>query len=174
MTNNLNYIKKTQSFIKEFEKELDPEKLGEACIELQKVNLKKEHDLRIIIQVRAAALVQWLNLIEMLDEHIEPSFDVSAGVSMKLLSGNKDDGRTSAERDKAAEDHNKKIRNYNMQVSLARIDHQVTPHAKTFIRKNYTGLPSDQLELKTAIEKGLKKTTRVEDFLKLLVHMPHK
>ena len=187
MTNNLNYIKNTQTLVKEFEKTKNPEHLNKAYTELKKINLKKEKDISAIVQIRTAALLQWLNLLQILDDNIDPSFDVNKGVSLKVQPktnyGGVDypswvdpksinDPNALADFQKASAENNKKIQNRNLQISLTRTNQQVTPIAKTFIRKNYTGLPSDQAELRSSIGKILKNQSRKDDFSKLLVPLP--
>jgi len=189
MTNNVNYIKNTQTFVKEFEKAMNPEYLSKAFTELNKVNLKKEKELSIIVQIRTAALLQWLNLLKILDDNIDPAFDVNKALSLKVQPktnyGGVDypswvdpksinDPNALADFKKASEENSKKIQNKNLQISFSRLNQRIPPLAKTFIRKNYTGLPNDQLELRSSMEKILKNQNRKDDFSKLLMPLPNR
>ena len=182
MTNNLNYIKKSQALVKRFEEEQDPEFLSAAYIELQKVNIRNEKDLTVLMHVRVEALLQWLKLIKILDDHIDPAFDINEGGTLKVLPKTNYNGvdypswvdpasidaNAAAEFRKASEENDKKLDDFNLQVSFSRLNQHIPRLAKTFVHKNYTGLPTDQLELKTTIEKTLKNPARKEDFLTLL------
>ena len=166
MTNNSNYLKKAQQLIKKFDEEKDTEYLEQASIELQKVRPGKETNLHTLAEVRLSGLVQWLSLLQVIDGNSQPGFDANENVSINVPLRR---DVSNEERKKAVEENNKKVDMQNMQVRFARLNQRLTPLAKTYIRKNYTGLPTDQLELKTWIEKTLKDPARKEDFLKLLV-----
>jgi len=166
MTNNQNYLKKVQELIKKFDEDKDTEHLGNACIELQKVRPGKETNLHHLAEIRLAGLLQWLSLLQEIDANMQPGFDINKGVSMKVPMRR---DVSDEDRAKAVEANDKEVDNFHLQLQLIRLSNHIAPLAKTYVHRNYTGLPTDQLELKTSIEKILKNPARREDFMKLLV-----
>ena len=178
MTDNAHRVKESKILVEKFEIEKEPERLREAYVLLNGVNLENEKNPLSRIQLRTAALLQWLNLLQTIDNYLDPKFNEDEGVPMHVYSPFDGDADLSGNPEamekykKAEEENTKKQMNYRLQVQLARLNESIPPLARAFIRKNYTVLPPDQAELRSSIEKMLKNKARKDDFLTLLVPLP--
>src|SRR5207253_830012 len=83
-----------------------------------------------------------------------------------------DDPKAREQYEKAIAANRAKIRNYRMQTYLGRLKEPIPLGAEVFIRHSYTLAASDQMELKTAIDKIIKDPRRKSDLLKLLPQLP--
>jgi hypothetical protein len=156
--------------------------LREACIELAKVDIKLEKYLMVRAEVRKAALLQWLNLIQLFDNSYNPTFNIEdggpirvqppktkggivypPGADPKLI----DDPVARAAYKKTIEDNRKRLENYRLQVHLSRLKDKIPSEVKNFILENYTKLKIDQDELNASIKSVVKNKARQEELLKL-------
>jgi hypothetical protein len=182
MLDNTKYLNEAQARIKAFDTTMEPERLLEASISLDHVNLSLESGANTRTQLRTACLSLWLNLIQVIDHYLDPSFNpddvppqqveppqvpggtLRSGASPSLVK----DPKARAEYEKAIADNRKKAVNYRMQIQLNRLKDRISPRAEAFITNSYTSVLLDQIELKTAIEKIIKSPNRKKELLKLL------
>ncbi len=177
MTDNQKKMVMAKSLIRDFEKEKEPERLREASIFLGNIDLEIENNRLNRIQVRNACLTLWLNLLQIIDDHLDISFDPQKGFVMHEDSPfnlDKDANLVSdtleiSKRRKASEENAKEMENHRLQVQFSRLNETFSTLAKEFIQQSYTSISSDQLELKTEIERNLKSNDRKNEFLKLLI-----
>ncbi|MEP6901790.1 MAG: hypothetical protein ABJA66_08575 [Actinomycetota bacterium] len=183
MTENEKYLKEAQTRVKEFETEMEAERLREASMALENVNLAQEYDSKTRSRLRKDCLYLWLTLLQLLDQHIDPKFNaddlptnlvqppsLSNGVVLRPGAdpAKIDDPKLRAEYEKAIAENRAKAENYRLQTQLRRLNESIPPKAEEFIRNSYSSAASDQEELKTAIEKIITKPERKEDLSKLL------
>jgi hypothetical protein len=183
MTNNQKYLSEAEAHEKEFEVELEPERLREAYMALENVNLQEEGDPGIHRQLRAKCLSIWLDLVQLLDRYLDPNFDprdvpekivepppVQGGVVLRpgadpaLIA----DPKARAEYKKAIAANRAKANRFRLQINLHRLNERIPPRVEAFIRASYTSAPADQRELKTAIDTMITNPRRKADLLKLL------
>jgi hypothetical protein len=183
MTENEKCLKEAQKRVKEFETELEPERLREAYMSLENVVLAQENDVKIRTRLRDDCLTLWLEMIQILDKHLDPKFDPDdipdnlvqppptskgvvfpPGADPALI----DDPKAREQYEKAVAANNAKINNYRLQTQLGRLNEQIPPRAEEFINSSYTSSETDQEELKNAIEKIIQKPERKVELSKLL------
>ena len=183
MTENEKYLKEAQKQIKEFEATLEAERLNEASMALENVNLTQEYDSKIRVRLRSDCLSSWLNLIQIVDQHLDPQFN-SDDVPTKLVQPPPlsngivlrpganpaliDDPKLRTEYEKAIADNRAKAENYRLQTQLRRLNESIPPRAEEFIRNSYSSAANDQEELKTAIEKIIENPERKTNLSKLI------
>lgn len=180
MTDNQKYLKKAQAYAKEFAETKDPECLKQAYLTLEDVLLLEEDNSEIRGQLRKDSLYLWLQLMELLDQFLDPNFDpedvparavqpppTSEGVLYPPGAdpAKIDDPMARAHYEKAIADNNAKIANYSFQTKLRRLDERITLRAEEFIRNFFTSAAGDQEELKAAIDGMIKTPRRKEELL---------
>jgi hypothetical protein len=189
MTENQKHLKEAQAHTKAFEDKLEPELLREAYLALENVLLSEEDDPDILRQLRAESLNLWLHLIQLLDRFLDPKFnpgDVPGrvvqpppttggvvyppGADPALI----DDPIARAQYEQEIAANRAKTVHYAMQVKLRRLDERIMPRAEAFIRNSYSSTPSDQAELKTAIDKMITNTQRKAMLINLLTPPQHR
>jgi len=183
MTDNQKYLNEAQVRTKEFEIELEPERLREAYLALENVTLAQENDPKTRGQVRTDALSLWLHALEVLDRFLDPKFNPQdvpqLGVQPPPTTGGIvyppgadpaviDDPTARADYEKAVTANRAKAEHYRLQIGLRRLDERIPPRVEAFIRNSYTSAPDDQKELKTAIDDTIKNPQRKVGLLKLL------
>jgi hypothetical protein len=180
MTDNQKNLNKAKARIKEFEAEREPERLREASLAIDDVNLPAERDPETRGQLRSSALSVWLQLLGILDRYVVPNFNPKdvpqtrvqppptsggivypPGADPELI----DDPKARAEYKKAIAENNAKTDRYRLQVELGRMSERISQRAKAFIKNSYTSSEQDQHELKSAIEKEVKDAARKADLL---------
>ena len=183
MTDNQKYLDEARKRVKAFEAELEPERLREAYMALENVRLVMEHDPKARARVRSECLVEWLNLLQLLDRFLDPNFNprdvppklaqppptrsgvvYPAGADPNLI----DDPTARAQYEKAIQANRAKIDRYRLQTHLSRLNESLPPRAEAFIRSSYTSAKGDQKELRNAIETIIKDQKRKERLLALL------
>jgi hypothetical protein len=187
MTDNQKYLSEAEAHEQEFEVELEPERLREAYMALEGVNLREGYDPTIHRQLRAKCLSVWLNLVQLLDRYLDPNFDprdvpekivepppVQGGVVLRpgadpaLIA----DPKARAEYKKAIATNREKAIRFRLQINLHRLNERIPPRVEAFIRNSFSPTPDDQAELRTAIDKLIKNPRRKVELLKLLAP-PH-
>lgn len=187
MTENEKYLKEAREGIKDFQAEQEPERLREAYMAAENVNLAVEHRSAVRRHLRAECLSVWLRLLQLLDSHLDPSFDLDdlpdsaaqppptsdgvlygPGADPALI----DDPKARAEYERAIAAARAKASDYRLQVHLGRLNERILPRVEKFIREHYTDSPGDQKELKAAIEKVIEDPRRKASLLKLLTPPP--
>lgn len=183
MTDNQKYLNEAQARVKEFEAELEPERLREAYMALEDVILVQETDPKSRARLRTNALSLWLHLLQLLDRFLDPKFNPEdvpemlvqpppttgdvvypPGADPALI----DDPKARAEYEKAIAANRAKADHYRLQINLRRLDERITPRAEAFIRNFYTPAAIDQKELQTAIDEIIRDPRRKAGLLKLL------
>ena len=185
MTKNEKYLKEARTKINEFKEELEPERLNEASMALENINLTEEYDLQIRTRLRRDCLYEWLTLDQILDQHLDPKFNpsdvpqkniqppssngtvLSPGVDPAKIS----DPQARANYEKAIADNRAKAESYRLQTQLRRLNESIPPKAEEFIRNSYTSATSaevDQEELKKAINEIIQKPERKAELSKHL------
>lgn len=186
MTENEKFLKGAEKHVKEFEAEIEADRLREAYMALENVELAQERDAKARIQLRKECLYLWLEIVELLDRHLDPKFDPEdvpenlvqppptstgivypPGADPKLI----DNHEARAEYEKAIAANSARTNNYRLQIQLSRLDEQITRRAEAFIRNSYTFKPNDRQEAKTAILKIIKNPKRQEGLLKACYEM---
>ena len=184
MSKNQSYIQETSALIKQYDAEKEPERLREAYLKLQAVDLQEERKAPARVQTRIAAMALWIRLLNIMDESMLPEFIPGKGISIQAEPFTASDGETypsdtdpstikdplaRAEYEKAMAGHQKALETYRLQVYLSRYNEQITAAAKRFILISYAPVAADQRELTAALSHGIKQAARKEDFLKLLL-----
>jgi hypothetical protein len=183
MMENQEYLKEAQERAQGFEDTLEPELLSQAYLALENVILGEEDDPKIRGQLRVEALDLWLHLLQFLDHYLDPKFNpddvpellvqppptsgevvLRPGADPALI----DDPKARAQYEQAIAANKAKTARYGLQTKLRRLDVRITPRAEAFIRNSYTSAPSDQAELKTAIDKWITNPQRKANLVKLL------
>ena len=183
MSENEKYLKEAHAHTKEFEAQLEPERLRESSMALENVILAHEHDPKSRAQLRTDCLSLWLHVLQFLDRFLDPNFD-PADVPTKLVQPPRtlggvvyppgadpakiDDPNARAEYEKAIAANRAKADRYRLQTGLRRLNESIPPRAEAFIRNSYTSERHDQKELRTAIDTIIKDPRRKADLLKLL------
>jgi len=183
LTANEMCLKEAQTLAKKFEAELEAERLREASLALERVNLSQEGDPASRARLRANSLSLWLHLIGLLDRFLDPKFNIEdvpgTAVQPPPTSGGVvyppgadpaliDDPKARADYEKAIAANRAKADRYRLQVHLRRVNERIVSRAEGFIRNAYTSAPDDQKQLRTAIEKAIKDPQRKAGLLKLL------
>jgi hypothetical protein len=183
MTNNQRYLNEAQAHIREFETELDPQRLREAYMAIENVIIVQEPDPKTRDHLRKNALSVWLHLLQLLDRFVDPNFDPDdapedlvqpppttggiiypPGADPGLI----DDPKARAEYEKAIQANRRKSENYNLQLQLSRLSGRISERADAFLQRSYTSAPHDQKELKAAIDEIIKDPKRKAHLLSLL------
>lgn len=183
MTDNQKFLDEVQVRVKEFEAELEPERLREAYMALENVSLVQETDPKSRTQLRTNALSLWLHLLQLLDRFLDSKFNpddvpellvepppMSGGVVLRpgadpaLI----DDPKARADYENAIAANRAKADRYRLQIDLRRLEERISPRAEAFIRNAYTSVPGDQEALKTAIDRIMQNPQRKARLLKLL------
>jgi hypothetical protein len=186
MTDNQKYLKEAQVRIKEFEAELEPERLRQAYMALENIILVQEHDNKSRTELRETVLSLWLQFLQILDRFLDSKFNphdvpnkliqpppttggvvYPPGADPALI----DDPQTRSEYEQAIAANRAKAEYYRLQINLRRLDEQITSRAEAFIRNSYTFTPSDREEAKAAILKTIKNPQRQERLLKACYEM---
>jgi len=175
MTENEKYLKETQAYAKEFEAELEPERLSEAYRSLENVLWMQERDPKIRAQIRTNSLALWLHLLHTLDHFLDPHFNPKdfpeklvqppptlegvvypPGADPALIG----DSKERAEYEKAIAANRAKANRYRLQINLRRLDERISPRAEAFVRDCCIRVPNERGEITTAIEKTIKSPVR--------------
>ena len=183
MTENEKYLNEAQVLAHRFQAEREPETLREASLALINVNLAREEELKTRNNVRERSLLEWLHVLDLLDGALDPHFD-PADVPEKLVQPPPSPGgevlrpgadpsriadpKARAEYEKAIAANREKAAHYRVQTHLRRLDEQLEAQAESFMRDAYSPVPSDQRELRTAIEQTIQNPSRKAKLLKVL------
>lgn len=168
MTNNQKHLDKAKLLIKDFEKEMEPDDLHDASVALVNVNLALEQEAIVRDVVRKAALYLWLELLQQLDKYMDPEFNEEEPMSLNVLPPQTTDPQEQAEYKKEVAANQAKLKNQSLQILLERENEQITKKSEAFIRSTYSSNPTDQVELKAAIEKVIENAARKEALNELL------
>lgn len=187
MTTNKKHLEEVRKRTQEFETELESERLREAYMALENVNLAAEQDPLARARTRSSVLVSWLHILRILDNGIDPTFDphdvplllvqpppLPGGIVLRPGAdpAKIPDPATRAQYEKAIADNRAKADRYRLQIELRRLDERVTPRVEAFIHDSYTASRRDQEELKLAIDQSLTLPARKAALSKLLTASP--
>ena len=175
MTDNEKHMKEAVELIKAFEKEKEPERLREAFMELEDVNLRREHYTKIRHKLRSDCLELWLTILQTIDKYLDSSFDpndmpqmsvmpprikggiqLPPGAAPELI----DDPKAREEYEKAINDNRAKQENYPLQTQLIELDEVIPGKVDSYIRRAFTS--SDHDEVKEAIDRIIESQSRKE------------
>jgi hypothetical protein len=183
VVDNEQYLKEARVRAKKFEQTLEPEQLKESYAALENVYLPDAPDPQTRRRLRGRCLEVWLQLIQLVDQSLDPNFDPDDVPERTVAppptaQGGADrpgvdpakirDPQARAAYEAAIAANREKARNYRLQVHLRRLDERITERAKSFIRDAYTPASEDRTELRNGIENTLKDRRRKADFLELL------
>jgi len=186
MNNNHKHLEEAQAYARRFEETLDAEQLRKAYLALENVSLAQEPNYTRNA-LRADCLRMWLHLLALLDQRLDPQFDLEDTPDLQVQPPDTADGISyppgadpaliddpvaRAAYEKAIRDNEAKVARYGLQVHLHRLNERIPPRAEAFIRNYDTSVPEDQAELRTAIEQIIKDPRRKESLLKLLTSYP--
>ena len=184
MTQNQKNVQEAHLRALEFERKLNPDRLREADRALENVNLVEEVDPKVRAKLRSDCLVQWLELVALVDRHLDPDFDpddvpeefvepppvpggavLRAGADPALVP----DPRTREQYENAIAANRAKAERYRVQTQLRRIGERIATQTENFVRNHYRSAPADQRELKGALERIIKDPGRKARLFGLLV-----
>lgn len=183
MPDNHQHLQEAQVLAKQFETQLEAERLREAYMALENVLPAEEPDVQSRVAMRADCLALWLNLVDLLDRFLDPNFDPSdvperlvepppipggavlrPGADPALI----EDPRARAAYENAiAANHQKAVR-YRLQIQLGRLKDRIPAGLEEFVRRYYTSAPREQQELRTAINNLIHNPSRRADLLQRL------
>ncbi len=187
MTDNQEYLNQARKLAEEFKTGLDTELLREAYMALENVDVAREPDSDERARMRSDTLASWLTLLHLLDSHLDPKFDPDDVPSMSVEPPETSDGtqyppgadpaliddpKARAEYEKAIAANSAKIKHYNLQTQLRRLNDRIPPRVERFIRASYTSAIDDRQELRTAFEKYVTDAKRKAGLWKILPTLP--
>lgn len=183
---NQSYLKEAGAHVEEFESQLEPERLREACQALENISLGAERDGGSRARLRAASLSLWLHLLQLLDRYRDPHFDpkdvpqklvepppVPGGIVLRPGSDPAliDDPTVRADYQKAIAANRMKADRYRLQIQLGRLEERIGPRAEAFIRNAYGATARDRQEARTAIETLISNPRRLAGLVQLLTSL---
>jgi hypothetical protein len=166
MTDNEKHLEKAVELIAAFEKEREPERLREASMALENVNLRREHLAQIRHKLRSDCLELWLTILQKIDKYLDNSFDPEDVPQMSVMPPRIkgdiqlppgadpaliDDPKAREEYEKAIKDNRAKQENYPLQIQLRELDELMPRKVGSFIRGAFTS--SEQDAVKGAIDR---------------------
>jgi hypothetical protein len=187
MADNQQSLREAHQLARQFEAQPEADRLREAFLALENVDLAQERDPRMRARLRADCLASWLHLLQLLDRHLDPNFnrgDVPAtlvqppptragvkyppGADPALI----EDARARAEYEKAIAANRVKAERYRLQVQLEPVAARLESGAEAFIRNAYSAAPADQAEMRVAIDTRIQDPRRKAKLLNLLQPPP--
>ncbi|MFH0727543.1 MAG: hypothetical protein V2B19_14535 [Pseudomonadota bacterium] len=181
MTDNEKHLKEAVELIKAFEKEMEPERLREASMALENVNLRREHNAQIRHKLRSDCLEWWLTILQTIDKNLDSSFDpedvpqlsvmpprikgdiqLPPGAAPALI----DDPKAREEYEKAIKDNRAKLENYPLQTQLRELNEVIPGKVDSFIRRAFTS--SDHDEVKATIDRIIESQSRKKNLYRLI------
>ena len=187
MTDNEKHIMAASALIKAFGEENEPERLREASLELEDVNLRREHNAKVRHKLRSDCLTLWLTILQTIDTHLDSSFDPEEVPQMSVMppptkSGIQyppgaapavvEDPNARQEYENAIKANREKQQNYLMQTQLRELDEHLPARVEAFIRTAYTTSIVERDELRTAIDRIIEKTIRKESLFRSIPPQP--
>jgi hypothetical protein len=181
MTDNEKHLKEAVELIKAFEMEKEPERLREASMALEDVNLRREHNTQIRHKLRADCLELWLTVLQTIDKNLDSSFDPKDVPQMSVMPPRTkggiqlppgaapaliDDPKAREEYEKAIKDNRAKQENYPLQTQLRELNEVIPGKVDSFIRRAFTS--SDHDEVKVAIDRIIESQSRKESLYRLI------
>lgn len=166
MNDGQEYLDEARAHTAEFEQSRDPASLSEAFLELENAGAVAIGN-GVPVTFRREVLVQWLGLLRLLDESIDPDFDPDDMPGLTVDPPRSADGvahrpgvaparikdpDARARYEAAIEANQEKARYYAAQTDLRRLDERMTSRIEAFIKRAYTDSPEDQTELRTALD----------------------
>jgi hypothetical protein len=183
MKNNEKNLSDAQSMFNRFATEREPDLLRDSYMTLDNVNLTLEGDESTRNQYRAKSLELWLQLLQLLDQLLDPNFNpddepvtlvtppsTPGGVTYRpgVDPAKIDDPKARAEYEKAIAANRIKTQNYRLQVHLRRLDERLPSRAEAFMRSAFGTSQRDRDELRVAIAASKIGAKRKESLLRLV------
>ena len=180
---NQDYRKQAESLVNQFHTDLDPHLLTQAYQALENVLLLDQPDRDAWPRIRSETLQLWLMLIETVDQHIDPGFDVEDEPEALVQPPSTPDGilyppgadparitdpeaRAKYESDIKA--NNQKISTYGFQTKMHRLEERIVPRARKFILDFYAPNHSDRAEFSAMVDKIVTTPERKDSLLELI------
>lgn len=185
MNNNSKHLEEAKAYAKRFEETLEAEQLREAYLTLENINVALEAN-NTRNALRADCLHMWLQLLALLDQQLDPQFDLEETPDLQVQPPDTADGTSyppgadpaliedpvaRAGYVHAIRDNQAKIAKYGLQVRLHRLNERITSRAEAFIRNFYSFAPSDREEVKAQVLKMIKNPSRQAELLKACYEM---
>ena len=183
MTDNDKRLEKASELIKAFAKEKEPERLREAAIELENIDLRRIFKAKDRIKLRTKVMDMWLSIIQTIDKNLDPSFNPDEALPIKISPPPLKDGtqlppgadpklidepQARQEYEKAVKENRAKQESYLIQSQLAELNETLSTKFEAFIRRDYGVTGSEKNEVNDAIEKGIKNEERKRQLLQIL------
>jgi hypothetical protein len=180
MDPNTQHLAQAQAHARLFHQTVDTEELRRAALALEGVTLSAPPP-AAEAAMRRDGLRAWLLLLELIDRHLDPAFDVSRTPDLQVQPPESADGsshppgadpaliadpRARAAYEQATRENDARIASYNLQVRLHRLDERITARTDAFIRRNYTFDPADRQEIRSEVGKLIRLQSRQERILK--------
>lgn len=183
MSNNELFLRETSTLIKSFNEKKDAEVLRLAYLKLDNVNVYKESNTAKRHQIRAATVILWVKIVNLIDENLPADFDPENTVPMKVQPDPGKDGigytpgtdplsiKDPIERaayEKKIKDNRKAQALYQLNLQLSHINRPISNAMSRFIVLAYQNNEADQKEIKTVIDTTVKRADRKETLLNIL------
>lgn len=174
-TDNEKHLKQASELIKAFSTEREPERLREAALALEDVDLRRVYDVALRHKQRSECLTLWLIIIATLDKNLDPTFDPNEAPPLKvsppplkdgtvLMPGADpsliDDPKARAEYEKAIKENREKQEKALIQPQLRELNERLPAKVDAFIRNVYTTSDADRSEVRATIDKIIESETR--------------
>lgn len=182
MTDNAKHLENASELIKAFAKEKEPERLREAAIELENVDLRRIYEAAPRRKMRAQTMEAWLSLIQTIDKNYDPNFDAADVPAMKVMPPKLKDGtqlppgadpkaiddpQERREYEKSIAETRAKQERYLIQSQLAELSETINTKFEAFIRRDYGQNTDDRNEVRAGIEKINNEARRAKLLLQL-------
>jgi len=187
MTDNEKRLMEASALIKAFEEEQEPERLREAALELEDVNLRNVHNAQIRHKQRSDCLELWLTILQTIDKHMDSSFNPEDVPQMSVMppqtkSGIQyppgaapavvDDPQARQDYEKAIKANQEKQQSYLMQTQLHDLNEQLTSKVDAFLRTAYMMTTVERDELRTTIDRIIENQSRKESLYRSIPTQP--
>jgi hypothetical protein len=181
IVDNQKHLSDSRAHIRQFEAEMEPERLREAYMDLENVVLPDQHNPRARAQLRGECLALWLRLLDVLDRFLDPSFNPDDPPELRVEPPPTRDGieypgmdpaliedpRARAEYERAIAANNQKAIRYRLQIQLGRLKDLIPAGVVAFVYNSYSADAGDQTEVRTAIDNVIKNPQRKAELLRL-------
>jgi hypothetical protein len=174
-TDNEKHLKQAADLIKAFNTEREPERLREATLELDEVDLRRVSDKKLRHKQRAQCLELWLTVINTVDKNLDANFDpdfspplkvsppplkdgtvLMPGADPKLI----DDPKAREEYEKAIKENRAKQEASLIQTQLRELNERLPSKFDSYVQRVFTRSDEDKAEIRAAIDRIIENETR--------------
>ena len=175
MNDNEKHLKAAADLIKAFEKENEPERLREASMQLEDVNLRVEYVANKRKKVRAECLMFWLVILRTIDRNMDESFDPEKVPEMSVMPPKTkagvqyppgadpaliDDPQAREEYEKAVKENRANQEKYLLQTEFRELNEHIPGKVDSFVRSAFAHSEEDRNEVRTAIDRIIESESR--------------